>query len=108
MLQIYSLERAIQERMHAQLVPGLALAIVQDQQIVYARGFGTTSVEDGGAAVTPQTLFRIGSTSKPLTGTAIMRLVEEGKLDLDCPVNAYVDRLPLTYTLIPHTMLRCI
>jgi CubicO group peptidase (beta-lactamase class C family) len=93
MLQIYSLEQAIQERMGAQSVPGLALAIVQDQQVIYARGFGVTSVEDGGVSVTPQTLFRIGSTSKPLTGTAIMRLVEAGKLDLDCPINAYMDWL---------------
>ena len=54
-------------------VPGLALAIVREQEVLYARGFGMTSVEDGGIPVTPQTLFRIGSTTKSLTGTAVLR-----------------------------------
>ncbi|MHB8600901.1 MAG: serine hydrolase domain-containing protein [Ktedonobacteraceae bacterium] len=94
MFQVYSLEQQIQQRMQAQKVPGLALAIVKDEEIIYARGFGVTSVEaDSGLSVTPQTLFLIGSTAKPLTGTAIMRLVEAGKLDLDLPVHAYVDWL---------------
>ena len=69
---------------------GLALAIVQGGEVAYANGFGVTSAEDGGVAVTPQTLFRIGSTTKPLTGTAVMRLVERGLLDLDRPVTAYL------------------
>ncbi len=93
MLHAYSLEQQIEARMHSQVVPGLALAIVKDQEILYARGFGMTSVEDGGIPVTSQTLFLIGSTAKPLTGTAIMRLVEAGKLDLDLPVKTYVDWL---------------
>jgi len=83
----------IEARMHSQAVPGLALAIVKDQEILYAHGFGVTSVEDGGIPVTSRTLFLIGSTAKPLTGTAIMRLVEAGKLDLDLPVKTYVDWL---------------
>ena len=55
--------------------------------MIYARGFGVTSIEDGGIPVTPETIFRIGSTSKPLTSTAIMRLVEAGKLELDTPIS---------------------
>ncbi len=77
--------------MHKLHIPGLALAIVHECKLIYARGFGVTSVEDGGVPVTPETLFRIGSITKPLTGTAIMRLVEAGKLDLDTPVKAYID-----------------
>src|SRR5581483_7052762 len=90
MLHIYSLERQIQDLMQTAHVPGLALAIVKNQEILYARGFGVTSVEDSGMPVTPQTLFRIGSVTKPLTGTMIMRLVDEGKLELDSPVRAYL------------------
>ena len=90
MLNLYGLEQRVEERMRAAKVPGLALAIVRDGEVTYARGFGVTSVEDGGTPVTPQTLFRIGSTTKPLTGTAVMRLVEAGKLDLDRPVREYI------------------
>ncbi len=93
MLNIYQLEQHIEACMHEGHVPGLALAIVKDQQVIYARGFGVTSVEDGSLPVTPQTLFRIGSVTKPLTGSAVMRLVEEGKLDLDRPVKEYVEWL---------------
>jgi len=96
MLNIYSLEQQIEAQMKASRVPGLAIAIVRDQEVIYARGFGVTSVEDGGLPVTPQTLFRIGSTNKPMTGTAIMWLVEHGKLDLDQPVKDYNDWFTLS------------
>lgn len=64
--------------------------------LTYAKGFGVTSVEDGGLPVTPETLFRVGSITKPLTGTAIMRLVEAGKLDLDTPIKTYIDGFRLS------------
>lgn len=91
MLNYYQLEQSIEVAMQKFYIPGLALAIVHECTLIYTRGFGVTSVEDGGVAVTPETLFRIGSVTKPLTGTAIMRLVEAGKLDLDTPVKAYID-----------------
>jgi CubicO group peptidase (beta-lactamase class C family) len=85
MLNLYDLEQTMQKNMQEAHVPGLALAIVHAHKLIYAHGFGVTSVEDGGLPVTPQTLFRIGSITKPLTGTAIMRLVEAGKLDKENP-----------------------
>lgn len=96
MLNVHALERQIQQHIASAHVPGLALAIVQGGQVTYARGFGVTAADDGGLPVTPQTLFRIGSVTKPLTGTAVMRLVEAGKLDLDRPVTAYVPWLALS------------
>jgi CubicO group peptidase (beta-lactamase class C family) len=96
MLNIFNLEQHIEEQMKATHVPGLSMAIVKDQEIIYARGFGVTSVEDGGLAVTPRTLFRVGSVTKPMTGTMIMRLVEQGKLDLDRPVKEYIDWFTLS------------
>ena len=90
MLNIYRLEQRIQEDVEARRLVGLALAIVQDAEVTYARGFGVTSVEDAGLPVTPHTLFCIGSISKTLTATLVMRLVEHGKLDLDAPVVTYV------------------
>jgi len=86
------LEEKIQRHMQAGHVPGLALAAVRDGEIVYARGFGVASIETG-QPVTPDTLFRVGSITKSMTATAVMRLVEAGKLDLDRPVREYVPRL---------------
>jgi CubicO group peptidase (beta-lactamase class C family) len=96
MLNLYQLEQSIEAKMQEAHIPGLALAIVHEHKLIYANGFGVTSVEDGGLPVTPDTLFRVGSITKPLTGTAIMRLVEAGKLDLDTPIKAYIDWLRLS------------
>ncbi len=93
MLNIFALERHIVSQMQTHQVPGLAWALVEGEKIVYARGFGVTSVEAGGVPVTPQTLFRIGSITKPMTGTLIMRLVEAGKLELDALAKSYVPGL---------------
>lgn len=87
MLHITQLETRIRAAMQEAKVPGLALSIVADGDLHYAAGFGTTSVEDGGQAVTPATVFRIGSTSKPVAAFVILRLVDEGRLDLDVPIS---------------------
>jgi CubicO group peptidase (beta-lactamase class C family) len=92
-MNYFRLEQCIEEHMDRARVPALALAVVNEREILYARSFGLTSVEEGGAPVSPRTLFRIGSVTKPLVGTAVMRLVEDGQLDLDRPLNAYVDWL---------------
>jgi CubicO group peptidase (beta-lactamase class C family) len=98
MLDTAAVERRIAERMCAGRVPGLAIAVVRGEEVIYAAGFGTTSLEgveeglkEGGVPVTPRALFAIGSTTKPLTGTMLLRLVEAGTLDLDRPVG---DTLP--------------
>jgi CubicO group peptidase (beta-lactamase class C family) len=70
-------------------VPGLAVAIVKDGQVVYAKGFGSRDVKKG-LKVTPDTLFAIGSCSKSFTATALAILVDEGKLDWDKPVRDYL------------------
>src|SRR5215213_7579287 len=93
MLDYGELEQLISDKMREAIVPGLALAIVQGDEVIYARGFGVTSTDDNATPVTPDTLFRIGSVTKPLTGTMIMRLVEMGILDLDKPITDYVDWL---------------
>jgi CubicO group peptidase (beta-lactamase class C family) len=96
MLDVMKLEQHIQEQRDAAQVPGVALAIVSGEEILYANGFGLTSVEDGALRVTPQTLFRIASTTKPMTGTAAMRLVETGALDLDGSIRQYLPWLTLS------------
>ena len=64
-----------------------------DGKIVYSEGFGFADLEER-VPVWPTTKFRIGSISKPLTATALMQLVEAGKLDLDAPVQEYVPSFP--------------
>ena len=62
-LNVEQLEQCVADVMQSSRIPGLAFAIVDDRSIVYARGFSVTSLEDGGQPVTPQTLFRIASTT---------------------------------------------
>ena len=63
-------------------VPGAAIAIVKDGRLVLARGYGLADVKNN-ESVQPDSLFRIASISKPVTAVAILRLVEDGKLDLE-------------------------
>ena len=74
-------------------VPGVAIGLIHDGQ-EYLGGFGVTSVENP-LPVTADTLFQIGSTTKTLTGTIIMQLVEQGAIDLDEPVRTYLPELRL-------------
>jgi CubicO group peptidase (beta-lactamase class C family) len=70
---------------------GLAASVIQGEDIVWQYGTGVTSCEEGAAVpVTSTTLFRICSTTKLLTGTAIMRLVERGVLDLASPLSRWL------------------
>jgi CubicO group peptidase (beta-lactamase class C family) len=83
-----AIDASIEAQMRDARIPGLALAIVQGAQIVHLKGFGVADPD--GRAVTPQTPFQIASLGKPMTGVAIMQLVEAGKLDLDAPVQRYL------------------
>lgn len=74
-------------------VPGVAVGVYHEGR-EHVTGFGVTSIENP-LPVTPDTLFQIGSTTKTITATAAMRLVEMGKLDLDTPVRAYLPGLRL-------------
>lgn len=69
-------------------IPGLALAIVQEDKIIHMKGFGIAGPD--GRQVTPQTPFLIGSVSKSFTALAIIQLKEAGKIDLDAPVQRYL------------------
>jgi CubicO group peptidase (beta-lactamase class C family) len=89
-LNVHALEARVEREIAAARVPGLVLALMRGGEVVYARGFGVTAVDDGGRAVTPATLFRIGSVTKAMTGTAVMRLVADGRLALDAPVRQYL------------------
>jgi len=71
--------------MSARNIPGGALAVVKDRQLVYTRGYGWADRENK-VSVKPASLFRIASISKPFTAVAVLKLVEDGKLSLDARV----------------------
>ena len=79
--------------MAANNIPGLSVAVSIDGQVVWSEGFGYANIETG-TPVTARTKFRIGSISKPLTAVAMGILIDEGKLDLDVPVQQYVPSFP--------------
>lgn len=87
-------EQAISSFMSRQNIPGVSVAIVQDNQIQFVGGYGITDLENF-VPTKPASVFRIASVSKPLTAVAAMQLVEKGKLDLDAPVQKYVPSFPV-------------
>ena len=87
------LDAKIEAAMARHHVPGVAVGVrYQGQE--YVRGYGVTNV-DSPQPVDGDTLFRIGSTNKTFTGTTVIRLVEEGLLDLNAPVRTYLPGLRL-------------
>ncbi len=79
----------IERRMELEGLTGLSIALVDDQEIVWARGFGWAD-EQAGRPVTGRTLFRIGSITKLFTAVAVMQLVERGEVELDAPLARYL------------------
>ena len=83
------LERFITHEMADKELPAVSIALIDDQQVVWARGFGLARPRDSVLA-TAATVYRVGSVSKLFTDLALMRLVERGRLDLDAPVARYL------------------
>jgi CubicO group peptidase (beta-lactamase class C family) len=99
------LERVILEELKETNTPGATVAIVSGQQVIYTKAFGLSNVETR-APMTPEMLFRIGSTTKMFTATALVSLAEEGKLKLDEPIGKHVDGLnPKIAGLTAHQLL---
>ncbi len=83
-----AIDAYVTEQMDNLNIPGMALGIIQDGQIAHLQGFGVA--DSSGRTVTPQTPFYLGSITKSFTALAVMQLVEEGKIDLDAPVQTYL------------------
>lgn len=87
--------------------PGLAVAAMRDQRLLFAQGFGLANLEDS-VPVTAESVFRAGSISKQFVAAAIMRLAEAGKIDLDAPAATYVPEMaaagPITVRMLLHQM----
>ena len=84
-----SLDRSIEQRMHDARIVGLGAAIVVDRKLVWTKGYGFADKERA-LPFTENTIMNIGSISKTITGAALMRAVQDGKLSLDEDVNKYL------------------
>jgi CubicO group peptidase (beta-lactamase class C family) len=85
--------RFILDTMRALGAPGASITVMKDGEVVWSEGFGWADMEQR-VAVTPLTRFRIGSVSKSITAIGLGVLVQEGKLDLDAPIQRYVPSFP--------------
>ena len=84
-----AIDRCVTDDMADRSAPGASIAVALDGEIVHARGFGTKHAVDGGD-IDAETLFRIGSVTKMMTGAAVMQQVEAGTIDVGVPVTDYV------------------
>lgn len=85
----------VEGRMRSHDVVGVTVAIVHDGALIFARGYGHDDLEAGRAVDADRSLFRPGSISKTFTWTAVMQLVEQGRLDLDADIRGYLPDLDL-------------
>jgi CubicO group peptidase (beta-lactamase class C family) len=90
--EIRQLERFIEAKMKETGMPAISVAIVKDD-FTWQRGFGLADVENKVPA-TAESSYRTASITKPMTAVAVMRLVEQGKINLDAEVQAYVPYFP--------------
>ncbi len=74
-------------------IPGLSVAVAVDGHVVWSEGFGWADLEQRVPA-TPRTTFRLGSVSKVFTAVALVKLLEDGRIDLDAPIQRYVPDFP--------------
>ena len=86
---VAKIEALVKEIMTKGQVPGAAVGIVKEGELVYASGFGVSKLGSA-EPVTPESVFAMGSVGKTPTAMAIMQLVEDGKIDLDAPVTKYL------------------
>ena len=83
------LEPQINDAISKGSLPGFAIGVVKDSKLIYAKGFGVAKL-GGSTPVTSRSLFHMASVTKTFVATAIMQLVEQGKIDLDAPVTKYL------------------
>ena len=88
-----SIDTFIESQMTLRKIPGLQLAIIKNNEIVKMKSYGLANIEDS-IAVDNETIFSINSITKAFVGVSIMQLVEQGKLDLNTEISAYLIDLP--------------
>jgi CubicO group peptidase (beta-lactamase class C family) len=92
------MDKELGKEMEKHHIAGAAVSVVKNGKLFFAKGYGDANLKKGIPVDPEQTTFRIGSVTKLYTWTAVMQLVEQGKLDLNANINTYLDfRIPDTY-----------
>src|SRR5882757_4064387 len=91
-----AVDHSVRAEMEKQHIPGLALLVSRSGQPIRQQGYGLSNVELQ-VPVKPETIFQSGSVGKQFTATAVMMLVEEGKVRLDDPLTKYFPDAPATW-----------
>jgi CubicO group peptidase (beta-lactamase class C family) len=93
------MDGVITAQLAAYHLPGATVAVVQDGELLFAKGYGYANLKEQTPVIADQTLFRPGSITKLFTWTAIMQLAEQGKVDLNADINIYLKdfQIPNTY-----------
>jgi CubicO group peptidase (beta-lactamase class C family) len=105
---VSKVDEFITAEMQKQKIPGVSLAVVKDGKPLIVKGYGFANLEHQ-VAVKPETVFQSGSVGKQFTATAVMLLVEEGKINLDEKIGKYLGEVPETWAnitvrhLLSHT-----
>src|SRR5688572_222392 len=89
----------IRSEMERQHIPGLSLAVVKKGELKKSAGYGLANVE-ACLPVRPETVFQIQSITKTFTASAVLLLVEEGKIDLGDKLTKYLDDLPESWSAV--------
>jgi D-alanyl-D-alanine carboxypeptidase len=94
--QAEKIDSFVREKMAANHIPGLSLAVVREGKVILAKGYGVANLELSTPA-NEKTAFAIYSVTKPFTAMATMMLAEEGKISLEDPISKYLAGLPATW-----------
>lgn len=98
-LEVNAIDPLVAAAMEAGSIPGLALAVLQEGHLILAKGYGLANLEHSVPA-TEHTVFKLASITKIFTATAVMMLVEHGKVGLDDPIKRYLPYLPASWSAI--------
>src|SRR3954453_23034938 len=85
---VQRIDAIVEQARAAQKLPAVSVAVEVKGHVLFKKAYGFADLENSLAA-TPESLFRTGSIAKPMTAVAAMKLVQQGKLDLDVPVQRY-------------------
>lgn len=91
--QFRLIDNYVKETIKTNQIPGLAVGVIKDGKVIFEQYYGVENLEDG-KKVSPDSMFRIYSTSKIMTDVGIFQLIEQKKLSLEDPVSEYVENLP--------------
>jgi len=97
------LDAVVERAMRQHNVPGASVAVIKNGELAWARGYGMADSAQG-LPVTPDTVFNAASIAKPVTAWGIMKLVEDGLLDLDAPIEGYLTRWHLPPSEFDHDL----